>query len=108
PNTADLMPAVLELLKREKEMKTQGITIHMRRWIKRNRFDDRDLSIAWALNRLKKEDYVVHPGWGTWGISERGLGHTLTPEESREIVERWTQRESAARKSKRAGRQPKM
>ncbi len=104
------MPEVLELLKHEKDMKKQVIAKRMRVWIKKNRFDDRDRSIAWALNRLEKENYVAHPRIGTWRITEKGLASTLTLEESRKIMDRWTQRERAARKTvdvQRAGRQPR-
>jgi hypothetical protein len=99
PTTADLMPEVLELLKREKELKKRHITVHIRAWIKKNNFDDRDRSIGWALNRLEKERYVAHPRKGTWVVTEAGLAHTLMPEESRKIVERWIQRERAIKKA---------
>jgi repressor of nif and glnA expression len=85
-------------------MKKQTILIQMRAWIRENGFDDRDRSIAWALNRLEKEGYVAHPRTGTWQITEKGLANTLTLEESREIMERCTQRERAI---KRAEPQPK-
>ncbi len=50
PDSADLMPEVLELLKRKnKAMKTREILAYMRSWIKKNGFDDRDRSINWAL-----------------------------------------------------------
>ena len=52
PDTHDLMPEVLELLKRKKEMKKADIDTHMRTWISETGFDGRDRSIAWALNRL--------------------------------------------------------
>jgi hypothetical protein len=104
PDSDDLMPEVLELLKRETEMKTQSITGYMRLWIMKNGLDDRDRSISWALNRLEKEGYVANPRRGIWRIAEKGLRHTLTSEESREIMERCTQQERAARTSKRARR----
>jgi repressor of nif and glnA expression len=91
------MPEVLELLKREKEMKKQSIAIYMRTWIEKHRFDARDRSIGWALNRLEKECYVSRPRIGTWQITAKGLASTLTTEESLEIVERWTQREREAK-----------
>jgi hypothetical protein len=102
PDSADLMPEVLELLKREKRpIRTQAILVHMRTWIKRNRFDDRDRSIHWALNRLEKENYVGHPQRGIWRISKKGLGTTLTLEEARQIMHRcseWERRNPKTRK----------
>src|ERR1039458_8275072 len=85
PDSCDLMPEVLNLLKREKVMKKQIIQERMRAWIKENGFDDRDRSIGWALNRLEKERYVAHPGHGTWQITDKGLASALTLKESREI-----------------------
>ena len=94
------MPEVLELLKREKEMEKREIVMYMRVWIKSRGFDVRDRSIAWALNRLEKENYVAHPQIGSWQITEKGLASTLTPEESRKIMDRWAQREREYRISK--------
>ena len=108
PDTYHLMPEVLELLKRKKEMKKRDIVIYMRLWIKKKRFDDRDRSIAWALNRLDKVDYVGHPRRGIWAVTETGLGHTLTLEESRKIMERCTQQERVGRQSRRAGQPPRL
>jgi restriction endonuclease Mrr len=104
PTSADLMPEVLELLKREKEMKKQSIATYMRNWIKKHHFDDRDRSIGWALNRLEKEGYVAHPRIGIWKITAKGLAYTLTTEESLRIVELWTQRERAAKSAVRLSR----
>jgi hypothetical protein len=104
PDSADLMPEVLRFLKGKNEMKKQEIATYMRTWIKENGFDDRERSIGWALNRLEKECYVAHPRIGFWRITEKGSACTLTVEESRKIMEKWTQRERGA---KRAGRRPK-
>lgn len=95
------MPETLELLKRRRELKKDAITTHMRDWITSNGFDDRDRSIGWALNRLAKEGYLEHRPAGIWRITEKGMTFTLTAHEAREIVERWTERERAARKSQR-------
>ena len=78
PDSHDLMPEVLELLKRENEMTKQEIVTYMRVWIKKNHFDQRDRSIGWALNRLGKDNYVANPRRGTWQITERGMEKSLT------------------------------
>ena len=106
PGSPDLMPEMLELLRREKEMKKHDVAVHMRDWIKKNRFTHRDRSIGWAKQARERED-VSHPGRGTWRITEKGLASTLTLRDSKEIVERWTQRERSARSANRDGRQPK-
>ena len=98
PDSDDLMPEVLELLKREKKMKKKDISIHMRAWIERSGFDHRDRSIGWALNRLCKENYVENPRRGIWQITDKGMASWLTPEKSHEIMKRWTERERSARK----------
>jgi repressor of nif and glnA expression len=93
------MPEVLEILKRSKELKKEIVAKHMRAWITEHSLDDRDRSIAWALNRLEKEGYVAHPRTGIWRITEKGLAATLTLDEARLIVERWVERERLARRS---------
>jgi restriction endonuclease Mrr len=93
PTTADLMPEVLELLKRENELKKDVISTHMRIWIEKNGFDERDRSIGWALNRLAKEGYVAHPRKGIWQITDKGLACTLTIEEAQRVVSRSIDRE---------------
>src|SRR5258708_14108528 len=91
------MPEVLELLKRQRELKKDAINTHMRDWITSRGFDDRDRSIAWALNRLEKECYLEHPRTGIWRITRKGMTSTLMPHEAQAIMERWTERERAAR-----------
>ena len=94
------MPEVLELLKRKKEMKKADINTYMRAWIRATGFDDRDRSITWALNRLEKEKYVAHPRTGIWQIANKGLTSTLSPEEAMKIMQRWTEQERIARKTR--------
>jgi restriction endonuclease Mrr len=104
PTSADLMPEVLELLKRRRELKKEEVAKHMRNWMRERGFDDRDRSIGWALNRLEKEHYVARPRRGIWQITDRGLATTLTTAESINIVANWTQRECEARAPRRASR----
>ncbi len=71
PTSADLMPEVLQLLKRQREPNKDAIAKHMRDWITEHRFDDRDRSTGWALNRLEKEGYLEHPEPASGGSQPR-------------------------------------
>jgi restriction endonuclease Mrr len=100
PDSCDLMPEVLKLLKRKRQMKKREITTFMRQWIEQNGFDHRDRSIGWALNRLAKEDYLANPKRGIWQVTEKGSARArLTPAEAREIMKRWTETERKRRNS---------
>lgn len=101
PDTSDLMPEVLELLKRQGPIMTKAeIAKHMQNWITANGYAKRDRSIAWALNRLAGEGYIDHPQHGAWRITEKGLSSIMTAEEAHAIVERRIERERAARRTR--------
>ena len=100
PDTDTVMPAVLELLKRETEMKKAGINEHMRKWIEAHGFDERDRSIGWALNRLSKEGHLSHPRIGSWRVTPKGMATVLSPEEATRIMLKWTAIERANRARK--------
>jgi Mn-dependent DtxR family transcriptional regulator len=93
PTSADLIPEVIELLKRKQKMKKAEILSYMQSWISLNRFTQRDRSTGWALNRLAKEGYVAHPQIGTWEITAKGTAASITTDEAREMVRKWNARE---------------
>jgi restriction endonuclease Mrr len=103
PDSSDIMPAVLDLLKRETELKKSRINDHMRTWIETHGFDQRDRSITWALNRLGKEDYVSNSRRGYWRVTPKGLSTVLSSEEAYRIMKKWTDFETARRRKKLSG-----
>jgi restriction endonuclease Mrr len=100
-DTHDLMPEMLEILKSEnREFKRSEVHASIQPFIDRMKFDQRDRSIDWALNRLRKEGLVLNTRRGFWKATAKGMaGDKLSEAQAKEIMDRWTALERRQRQS---------
>ena len=74
PDGHDLIPEVLEILKAEsKEVKRSEVHARIQPFLDRMKFDQRDRSIDWALNRLQKEGLALNTRRGFWKATAQGM-----------------------------------
>jgi restriction endonuclease Mrr len=98
PDTYHLMPETLEFLKGKKvAVKKSIVTEHLRTYIAKQGWTQRDRAIGWALNRLEKANLAWHPTHGYWQVTSLGADTVLQESKAREIVEECIARETAAR-----------
>jgi restriction endonuclease Mrr len=101
PDSHDLIPEVLDILKAEsREIKRSEVRARIQPYLDRMKFDRRDRSIDWALNRLQKEGLALNTRRGFWKASAHGMaGDRLSEAQARDIMDRWTAFERRQRRS---------
>jgi hypothetical protein len=77
PRAFELMPEILEMLKRDGKSTRAAIRTLAKRIIERHNYTERSQAIGWVLTMLKWKGFAANPKHGIWVVTTIGRSTTL-------------------------------